>query len=452
MAQLPVDLDGLGDLAIKVITSVRKFAKDNNVPDFIGSVAAVFIAGNVLIIPLVVVIFIQGLLGIGQFFATTVMRTVAAARTSHAEDFNAVVAAALSESLGTEISPDDIPSGKGTGASNQRNRAVGNKVHDVLTSMMGGLREIQPQDGADNARSFTGFGLNFAISNAFIGILGELTSIGLADNFRELGEDAEQALSLGRLQRLALQPLIRNMIQQPYDLYLRNKTRPDRLSDQQYVHGFHHGDFDETFLRAKLAEKGYPDAEIDRLILELTTHLAEADILRLIRYGDITQDEGVKELNVQGIPEVTAQRLLRATEISRADNIVSSYVNLIEKQFLSGFIDQSTFQSLLNQVPWTEEEKNREVKFVGQTLEYPQTTLTFTQVKAGIVGGILDFDYLDQWLLNQGYSDEDQLYLEYEVLQVLDKTLSKQEITDAKAARGAARAFAPRVVPTITRS
>lgn len=449
---LPVDFDGLKDLAGRCFSTVKNFILDKTKLEWVSDIVAGVVTGIVMMVPLIIAVGIQGIVGIATFFTTKILEVVTAARDNDADDFNEVIAASMSEFLGVDIAGSDLPGGKGPEATAARMRAIGDKLHTLLTQEFGGLREIAPQDGANNARSFTGYAINAAISGAFMSIITEVESLGFLKNFKELGEATIDAMGLGRLQRLAMQPLIRNMIQQPYDLYLRSQTRPDRLTEAQYIHGFHHGDFDETFVRAKLAEKGYPDKEIDRLFLELAAHLAEADILRLIRYGDITQDEGVNELNVQGIPTITAQRLLRATEISRADSIVTSYVNKIESQYLNGFIDLDTFNKLLDQVPWTEEEKKWERNFVGVTLDAPQTTLTLTQVKAGIVGGILDFNYLDRWMLNQGYSDEDQLYLEYEILQALDQKASKDEIAASKAARVAAQSVTPKVAPTITRS
>lgn len=439
----------LRDAADKLADSIEGFLKKRGAPGWVTFIVAGLVGGLYFSLAIIIKGIVAVILAVASYFAVTVLENISKAKKDNASQFNDVIAAAMGDVLGTDFSADEIPAGKGSGGGAARNAAIGGKLQDLLSQQFGGVRELSPEDGAKNAAAFSGFALNYAISAAFLGILGECESLGFVKNFKDLGEDTAQALGLGRLSRLALQPLIRNMVQQPYDLYLRSKVRPDRLTEAQYIHGLHHGDFDESFVRAKLAEKGYPDAEIDRLILELTAHLAEADILRLIRYGDMTQDEGVAELNVQGIPKVTAERLLRATTLSRADSLVSSYVNKIESQYLNGFIDEATFNKGLDAVPWTEEEKQWERNFVGVTLDAPQTTLTLTQVKAGIVGGILDFNYLDRWMTNQGYSDEDQLYLEYEILQAMDQSLSKQEIASAKAARVAA---AVKVAPTITRT
>ena len=385
-------------------------------------------------------------------FAVGVLHAFSTVKDETKESMNGVIAASLEEVLGIPVSPNDIPHGQGIEENKRRAQAIGNKLHDLLTAEFGDLTEITPERGAQNARVFSGFGLNLAITNSFIGLLGELFSLGQVEEFKELGEEVIQVLGLGRLQRLALQPLIRNFIQQPYDLYLKSKLRPDRLSDAQYVRAQQRGAMNESFVRARLAEKGYPEAEIDQVILEALHHLSDSDLSRLVRYGEVPNEVALAELIQQGMTREHAELVLRANTLSSVDSLVNSYVNKIESQYINGFIDEGSFNKLLDEVPWTDDQKQWERNFVGVTLDAPQTTLTFAQVKQGIVNGILDFEYLDRWLLRQGYSDEDQLYLEYEILQGMDKKVSKQELIDTKAARRVAQPLTSKVAPTITRA
>ena len=429
-------------------------------------------------------------------FAAGVLKGVSEVKDDTKSSVNQVIAASLEEVLGVDVTPDDIPHGHGIEENRRRAQAIGNKLHNLLTSEFGDLTEITPERGAQNARVFSGFGLNLAISNSFIGLLGELLSLGQVEEFRELGEEVIQVLGLGRLQRLALQPLIRNFVQQPYDLYLKSKLRPDRLSEAEYVRAMQRGTMSQDEVKKRLAEKGYPDAEIDEILIDAINHigdaafvramqrgalsetevrnrlkqkgypeeevdqiildglhhLSDADLSRLVRYGEIPVDIAQAELIQQGIPREHAEQILKANTLTRVDSIVSSFVNKLESQYINGFIDEDAFNKGLEMVPLSEEEKQWERNFVGQALDAPQTTLSFSQVKTGIVNGILDFEYLDRWLLRKGYSDEDQLYLEYEILQAMDKATSKAEIADGKAARRVAQSVASKVAPTITRT
>jgi hypothetical protein len=372
-------------------------------------------------------------------FAAGVLGAVAGAKEDTKGAMNDVIAAAMTEFLGVEITSSDIPQGQGIQENRARANAIGDKLHDLLTAEFGGLEEITPDRGAANARTFSGFGINFAVTNSFIGLLGELLSLGQVDQFRELGVEVAQALGLGRLQRLALQPLIRNMIQQPYDLFLRGKLRPDRLSESQYVKAYHAGKLDKGDLQQALAEKGYPDDLIDILIEDVTGKVAAGLVARLVRYNLMSEADAIKELVADGLSEDRAGKVFAATNAERGDSQVSGILTDLETARLEGFLDQADFSSLVDELPLADEEDRLYRKKVADQLERPRKKLTFAQVKTGIVGGILDFDYLDTFLQNEGYTSDDQLYLTYEILLALEKTQTKEQIAQAKAARAALR-------------
>jgi hypothetical protein len=436
---LPIDYAGVTEIGNKAGDAVSTFGEEHGFPGWLTQVATMIVASLAMLGPLILATVIQGVLGLGTFFAVTVLTTIGKARTENADDFNQVIAASMSEFLGVEITSDDIPSGKGPGAMVARMRAIGDKLHDLLTTEFGGLEEITPQRGADNARAFSGYALNFAVSTAFIAILTEFETLGLIQNARELGQECAQALGLGRLQRLALQPLIRNMIQQPYDLYLKSKLRPDRLSETQYIAALSSGLLSDQQVRDALAEKGYPDSLIDILIANLTQNLALSTVARLVRYEVMTQEQAIAELVMGGLSNDRATKLLASEGESRADSQASGMLSDLETARLEGFLDQSEFSSLVDELPLSDEEDRLYRKKVADQLERPRKKLTFAQVKTGIVGGILDFDYLDTFLQNEGYTSDDQLYLTYEILLALEKTQTKEQIAQAKAARAALR-------------
>lgn len=438
MAELPIDAGGLKNLAGKTFDTIDGFLSDHSVPAFLRAITAGAVTALVMIVPVILAVLVQGVLGVGTWFAVTYLNSVGEIRQKSAADFNAVIAASLSELLGVDISGDDIPTGTGQAATIERVRVIGDKLHDLLTAEFGGLSPINPSTGAENARKFSGFAINFATATAFIAVLTEASSIGLLKNFRELGETTAQSLGLGRLQRLALQPLIRNMIQQPYDLYLKGQLRPDRLTESQYVKAFLSGKLTEDQTREALAQKGYPDDLIELLISDLAGKLTATQLTRLIRYDVLTLDQAVAEMTSDGWEQEKARKVLIAELASRADSQVSGILTDLELARLNGFLDQGEFSALVDELPLSDEEDRLYRKKVADQLERPRARVSFSQVKAAVVSGIEDFDYLDRWLETEGYSDEDQLVLEYEILQALDKQLAKDQIAAQKAARKAA--------------
>jgi hypothetical protein len=436
---LPIDYNGLVALGNKVFDTVSDFLLKAKVPGIAAHIAAGVVTGLVMIGPMLIATVVQGVLGIGTFFAVQFFNLVATVRKDNVQDFNQVIAASMSELLGVEVSADDLPAGQTPADRLKRVQVIGSKLHDLLLSEFAPTGVVTPETGEKGARAFTGFGINFAVATSFIAILTESCSLGMLKEFRELGESLAQSLGLGRLQRLALQPLIRNTIQQPYDLYLRSKYRPDRLTDAQYVRAMWAGAFSETAVKDQLAQKGFPDPEIDRLIVENTPHLTEVELERLVRYGDMTIDDAARELVGQGIPDNTARRLLRNQELQRADAFITQAVNIWETQVFKGAINLDAFNKNLDTVPWTDTEKFWEKNYVANKLESPTHLLTLAQVKTGILQGILDFGYFDQWATSQGYDAPEALVLEYEILLAMDAQTTKEQAAAAAAARKAAK-------------
>lgn len=416
------------------------------VPKIMAQPAAVVLAGQVFVVMFIPAAFIQGVLWMGTKFAVTVLGTITKARTENARDFNEVIAAALSELLGVEISPDQFSNGQGPQGINQRVESIGHALHDLLRSEFVTSGPITPEDGRRNAEKFSGFAINFATGSAFVSILTEAVSIGFLKQFRELGVETAQALGLGRLQRAAMMPLIRNAIQQPYDLYFRAQLRPDRLSESQLINALRAGNVTEDQARQQLAEKGYRDQDIDILIDQLSLKVTSTELARLLRYNVIEQQTALDGLKTQGMTQEDAANLLKSIDLSRADSQVSGMLSDLESARLAGFIDQDQLVGLVNDLPLGPEEIKMFMRKVGRQLEAPRKTITLAQVKAGIIAGIVDFDYLDTWLRNAGYSDQDNLILTYEIILAL---ATAEEKAAAKAKKAAQLQAKGQAVPTV---
>lgn len=444
MAELPIDYEGIKVTAAKTYDTVQSFLHDKNVPEWIQPYIAGTVAGIALVGIVIVAVVVQGVLGVGTFFATSVLQLIHKVRVENPGDFNQVIAASLSELLGVDISAADLPTGQGAEGINARVLAIGSKLHDLLGSEFGINGVITPEAGAANARKFSGFAINFAVSSAFIAILSEAESFGILKEFRELGVEVAQAIGLGRMVRLALQPLIRNAVQQPYDLYLKSLMRPDRLSEAQVARALYAGDIDTTTARQMLAEKGYADNLIDILLADLAGKVAATELARLVRYNVLTEEQALQHLRKQGIPQEDATLLLKGTLAERGDAQVSAILANLETARLEGFMGQAEFEANLADLPLSDEEQRLYKKRVGIQLERARKHITFAQAKTGIVEGIVDFSFLDQWLTNQGYSDEEHLILTYEVIQALAAADAKAK---AKAATAKKIAAAGKPVP-----
>ncbi len=443
MADLPVTGAGLKALAHQEYGGVYSFLSEEGVPGWLAAIVAGGTTGIAMIMPTILAVVVQGILGVGSFFATSVLKVISEARSTNKDDFNAVIAESVNELLGTSVSPEQLSAGSGSASDMEANKALGDALITIFEQALGNLQPVSPAQGAENARKFAGFSVNFATSQAFLSILTEASSVGLLKEFHELPDGLMRALGLGRLQRAALAPLVRNCISQPYDLYLKQQLRPDRLADAQYVRAMARGDFDEQYVRERLAEKGFPDDEIDALIHEFTAKLQAGDLVKLIRYGEISQEDAVQQLVDQGTNKEIAEQMLKAQLLALADSRVMAYVQKIQQQRIEGWIDQAQFETMLEQVPLSDSAKEWERNLIGVIAEVPRRRISFAQLEKAVVSGHIDFTYVDEWLRAEGYSDNDQLVLTMQIIEAMQDAEAKTKAKAATHAKVSAKGKVP---------
>lgn len=421
------------------------FLCEMKVPPFLRAPIAAIPATLILAIGLVYAAFTAFIIKSAAPVAGAILRLISEVRKEGLPELGQLSAEALSEFLGTEVSAEDIPDGTGKHGNLKQVQAIGGKLHEVLTHEFAPDGVVTPQSAEMGARAFSGFNIRFSVANAFISIMSEMLSDEHLTQFRELGVEVAQNLGLGRLHRQALKPLIRNLIEEPYDQLLRHRYRPDRLGDRQYVRAMLAGKITPEACRAELAYKGLRDADIEHAISEYTTRNADIDIHRLYRWGIITKEQAIQQLRDDGLSLEYATQRLTAIELSRTDSKVNEYVNVLEQQLVDGVLSLDAFNNLLERCPLSENEKQWERNIVGLKLDSVRKQLTWAQVKAAYIDAFITLDYVDRWLEREGYGDEESLVLELELLKENNEAIEKQKAKDDKKKRADARAQAGEV-------
>src|SRR5258708_11764868 len=200
-----------------------------------STVTANPLSSVVLVLVVVITVIIGILFRIGSQVAALVLTTLEETRHDNQDSMNTLIAASMSDLLSVEITADDIPKGGNPGAQLDRARVIGGKLHDLLITEFGGGNGPDSVDGKKAARAFTGFNVNFSTGAALLSVLTEISTVGFIKEFREIGEQMAQGLSLGRLHRAALKPLIDALIVHPYTRQLGAEYRQTRLSEQEYT-------------------------------------------------------------------------------------------------------------------------------------------------------------------------------------------------------------------------
>jgi hypothetical protein len=409
------------------------FANQKNVPDYASTHAAATTAFKHVTIPTMVGKVAGTILNLIAEIAAGCLTALESAKEQSGSGFQDLISAGLADLFGTQINLSGAGQAGGSGNPKTDAAQTGNAIFNNFLSMFGGLNPIEPGQGLANAKQFLGFGTNFAVVTAFLGIIGGLVPEIHLDELKLIGEEVHHALGLGRLTHTALTPLVRNLIAKPLDLYLKYQLRPDRLAEGQIVRALKAGQLDTTTAQQMLAEKGYRDSDIALLIEDLAQKLAAGELFTLVRNGDLTLDQAIAKLTDTGMDSDNVKLQFKALDEAKADTQVGGILSDLESAYTDGFIDQPTFNGILAKLPLSDSEEQMYRLKVGSHQERPRKRISFAQLKTGIVDAIVDFTYMDTWLAAEGYSPDDQNILSYEILQALKTAEDKITFKEYKA-------------------
>jgi hypothetical protein len=429
-----IDFNNAKQQATNLHDTLLSLFSEFGTPGFVAEMIASAAGGLFFIVALLILPVMQIGIAIGSFVAGSFLETLDDAKQEQSENLNGLLADTINEMLGTKLSGSQLSGGSGTASDMANNQAIGDSILGIFESTFGGGGPVSPQQGADNARKFAGFGINFAASQGFLSILTEAASVGFLKEFHELPDGLMRALGLSRLQRLALQPLIHAAIQQPYQKYCMAQYRPTELAEAQLVKALRAGLIDEATVRQALAEKGYPDDSIDFVLTDLSVKLGLSELVLLLNNGNIQEQDVINNLTLNGMPEDQAKLQLVASDLAAAKSQQMALLSEVEKAYVGGYVDQGTYNKIVGNLALSDlEEQNFRAK-VGFLQETPHARVSFADVKAAIVDNIVDFSYLDTWFTSAGYDSQSQLILSFQVLEAIKKAEQKVEFAKYRAA------------------
>jgi hypothetical protein len=421
------------DTLISLFQSWSSSGDGTGPPGFVQEMIASSVGGIMFVVAFVVLILMQTIIAIGSWAAASFLNLIDDAKQENQDNINSVLAASCNEMLGTNLDSGDLSSGTGS-SSMDENAVLGDALLNIFEQTFGGGGQpVSPDQGAQNARKFAGFGINFATSQGFISILAEACSLGFLKEFHELPEALMKALGLSRLQRLALQPLIQNAIQKPYQKYCMAQYRPTQLAEAQLVRALHSGQMDEGDVTNALQQLGYSDELISFVLTDFDVKLSTGDLWLLMLNGNIDQQDVINNLTLTGMPEAQAQNQLIALDLAASRTEQGTTISWAADAYINGFIDEGTWSKVLdNSMLGDLQEQNLRTR-VGYQQENPRKRASFADVKGAIVANIIGYDYLDTWLTAEGYDQDTQNILSWQVLEAIKTAEQKVEFAQYKA-------------------
>lgn len=443
MAGFDDQIQFANEAAQQTYKAVLTFFGNNGQQGFVAQKTATALSAVVLIMAVLVSVILGVMFRIGTQITALFLETMGEARQSNQDALNSLIAASMSDLLGVQVTGSDIPAGGDPQAQVDRAVVIGGKLIDLLTQEFGGNSGPDGVNGAQAAKAFAGFNINFSTSAAVLSIITNIESLGFFTEFREVGERMAESLGLGRLMRIAFKPLIDHLIAKPYDRQLANQYRQQRMTLGDVVHADAANMHGTNPLHQDLSDQGYTDADQAILIQLHAKRASTSDYLTLVRTGRMQHDEAVTRLTQQGMSEFEAGAIVDAAALNDQMTLNMSYIEDAYHLARDRHIDETAFQQILQSVSIPDAERQIWAQRLSLHLLNPIKRISLAQLLyLGERAQITDAD-VEAWTTAEGYTEQDAAMIQLYVLgKELDFDAAQKKIAAAAAAAAAKKAAA----------
>jgi hypothetical protein len=325
--------------------------------------------------------------------------------TTHTFDGTAVEV--VNEFLGTSLDASIMTTGKGGDETIQKANAIGKAVLARLEQEFSGAKDQTTGPGAQAAATFAGYGVNFAIQNAIISLLGSLIPDTRLEDIRELGVEVAQNLGLGRLMRVALRPLVQALIATPYLRELNTKYRPNLLNDAEALAAWHASRIDQASVFTWLQSLGHTDDLIKERLEQTRQRLTAPEWNTLTALAKQSDDPAAYDDQAKGMDDdwITLRQTVLTWQRLRPirDRVLSELLPQIKQ----GFVTIQTLQGLLQRLNLPQDEQSLWLEAAGTFLEVPRKRPSQADMLFLYEASQLTDDDVEIWLKAEGYGPED---------------------------------------------
>ena len=305
-----------------------------------------------------------------------------------------------------------------------------------------GEQRLTPEQGRIAANRFLGFVLNFSAKAGVMAFASELATLGLVENGREIAEAFARNLGLGRMVRQALRPVFGQLITEPYTWWINEQYRPTVLGEAGALKAYAQGRITLARLQTMLARRGYSNELINLMADEAIKKLPESDLLRMWRWGNLSETQVIERMQRMGYSRDEAVLSFSADKTSRLETRQEAVISLYRQQCLDGWITPQQLSYQLQRLNLTDDEQTWIRRIVGDELEVPARRVTLSQMENMVLEGVCNLADYREFLVQARYSTVDAANLVTMLgLKLTDKAAAEKAAQD-KAALAAANAQA----------
>lgn len=368
-------------------------------------------------------------------FALVALSVIDDLRKTLDKEFAQLAVSVLGELLGADLDPTQIPVSGDFKGHIARAKVLGQIFHSLLVAEFQTSTPLQPQDGVNNAEVFTGLSINFGTATGIIAALGGLFPEVHLDEMREIGELVAKNLGLGRLTRLAIQPLIKTLVQEPYAWAFNLKYRPTQLTLGDVVNPYAQTIMPADLVHQSLAQLGYSDDKIAALLRLHAKTVTASDVWDLKNRGILSADQATELYKRIGwlepdIPTFEEVELLKSEASYEKDAL-----NAAGDAYRFGNITRDELATMAKSLLHRDDLAALFMMAQDYKRKVPHRSLTVAQLESAFADGYIDLDEFDSRLATMGYSDEDVGILRYLTLLKLQKSEAAAAAKASKASK-----------------
>ena len=304
-------------------------------------------------------------------------------------------------------------------------KAIAQPLIDAVLAAIAPPPPLTPDSGQENLRALVGLNVLLRLQGWWVGLVGDIASLGRFGAAADLPEAMEQALGLTRLMRIAWRTPVKKTIEEPLTRAYNRLYRFTNYSLAEATQAHHRTLLsDDDFLEVA-HDLGYSYDKAAVLLTLAQKAVPEADVEALWRRGELQDQDAIALITEQGYGQDRATTIWEARRGVKGQTLLDELASTTRRLFKLGDLGEDEYRQLLAEAHYKDEEIDLALQ-ADQLALREEKTLTPTQQITLAERGVIDEVELRRRLRAMHYSDTTI----DELLALQTRTLNTAQILD----------------------
>jgi hypothetical protein len=267
-----------------------------------------------------------------------------------------LTASLLGDALLLDIKGADIPASTQDAGQASVNAALGAKFVDAIKSFVGADGAVTGDSAEKGAAALVGLAMQMSVNTAFYAAAGGCIPEVHLDELKELGEQLEKSLGLGRLIRRALTPLIQQTVALPLQHKYAAQYRQNILGTGELAKAVLADRMPGDSARTLLTQHGLTDDQITELLEQHTPRLKPEEFEHIAALERGSVDSSFSADVADGAPGVVRQSRTKLLTWKRLSGERNRVLTAVLSNIKQGFAPVSDLDGWLSRFGIPEDE------------------------------------------------------------------------------------------------